>query len=74
MGLPIMNMHRSSNTIFEKTKPKLLFCLCKNYDETVDALVRLEEKPKIYTFGGVKGDSEAAEKLMVETGIENNFS
>lgn len=74
MGLPIMNMNGTSNLIFKITKPKLLFCLCKDYDEIVDALAKLQLKIKIYTFGGTKGESEAAESFLKETGIKDDFS
>lgn len=74
MGLPIMNMPRPSKRIFKKTEPKLLFCSCKDYDDIADMLTKLQLKPKIYTFDGIKGGSEAAEKFLDETGIEKEFS
>lgn len=73
-GLPIMNMPRPSKRIFKLTEPKLLFCSCGDYDVIEGVLTRLQLKTKIYTFGGIKGDSEAAEEFLTETGIEEEFS
>lgn len=74
LGLPIMNMPEATKRIFENRAPKLLLCLAEDYEEMADMLTNLNVKPKIFTFDGVAGDSEAAEKLLDETGIEEDFS
>lgn len=74
MGLPIMNIPGPFKSIFNKIEPKLVFCVCEDYDEIDEVLRELQLNPKIYTFNGIKGRSEAAETFVGETGIENDFS
>lgn len=74
MGLPIMSMPGLFKSILNKIEPKLVFCMREDYDDLDEVLRELQLNPKIYTFNGIKGRSEAAEKFVDETGIENDFS
>lgn len=69
-----MNMPGASKRIFEIVEPKILLCLTTEYGEIVDALTKMNLKPKIYTMDGVVDDSESAEKLLEKTGCEDEFS
>lgn len=68
-----MSMPGPFKSILNKIEPKLVFCMREDYE--IDEVLReLQLNPKIYTFNGIRGRSEAAEKFVDETGIENDFS
>lgn len=55
------------------TKPSIVFCDVNVYDLIEECLNELNNKAKIYTFNGTKGDSEAVEHLLQATGTEDDF-
>lgn len=59
--------------MFEVTEPSIVFCDNKAYDLVADCLMHLKNKAKVFTFNGTNGNSEPAEVLFEETGIEEEF-
>lgn len=55
---------------FQKTQPKVIFCDVKAYDLIVESLKELNYVAKIFTFDGVKGESENVENLFQEVDDE----
>lgn len=54
-------------------KPNLVFCDMEIFEVIKDCLNELNNKAKVFTFGGRKGDSTQVENLLIETNEENNF-
>lgn len=77
LGCPINSMptmwKRYIITMLQKTQPKVLFCEVDVYDLIIECLNEVGNTAKVFTFNGQRGDSEPAENLFVETGIENDF-
>lgn len=60
--------------MFELTEPRIIFCEVKVYDLMVECLAEVGvSNAKIFTFDGIKGDSEAVDDLFDETGNECDF-
>ena len=59
--------------LLQMTRPNLFFCDVELYDVLVECLNEANHQAKIFTFNGVKGESEAVENLFEETGTEENF-
>lgn len=60
--------------VLKKTKPALMFCTIESYDLVSKCLDELNYNAKIYIFGGEKLNSEQAETLFIETGVEADFT
>lgn len=78
LGCPINPMYTAVDEpslirMFEMTEPSIVFCDIKVYDLVAGCLMQLKNNAKVFTFKGSKGDSEPAEVLFDETGIEEEF-
>lgn len=60
--------------VLKKTKPALMFCSIEAYDLVSGCLGELNNHAKIYIFGGERRNSEQAETLFIETGVEAEFT
>lgn len=43
------------------------------YDLVNECLIEIGKRVQIFTFEGIKGDSEPVENLFTETGVEEDF-
>lgn len=60
--------------MFELTEPRIIFCEIKVYDMIVECLTEVGiSNAKVFTFDGIRGDSEAVDDLFNETGNERDF-
>lgn len=73
LGCPVLSMPRVSKRMLSKTEPAVIFCGIEDYDDLFQCLRELGLKTKLFTFGAIKGDSELADSLLAETGIEDSF-
>lgn len=78
LGCPINPMFSSVEKtdiirMFQISKPSVIFCEARLYDLAVDCMNQLGNSAKIFTFNGIRGDSEAVESLFTETGTEEDF-
>lgn len=79
LGCPVAPMYTSMEKptvlrMFELTEPRIIFCEVKAYDLMVECLAEAKIlDAKIFTFDGVKGDSEAVDNLFRVTGSERDF-
>lgn len=54
-------------------EPVVFFCDIDVYDLLSECLREIGSIAKIFTFGGVRGNSEQVENLFIKTGIEDHF-
>lgn len=79
LGWPVATMYtamekQSIVRMFELTEPRIIFCEANVYDLIVECLTEVGiSNAKIFTFDGIKGDSEAVDSLFDETGHESDF-
>lgn len=59
--------------VLEKTKPTVIFCDDSAYNQLNAALKELKLNAKVFILGQPIDDLETVERLLIETGIENNF-
>lgn len=78
LGCPLNTL----NTTIEKvdlirelqvTEPSVIFCEVEMYDLVNECLIEIGKRVQIFTFEGIKGDSEPVENLFTETGVEEDF-
>lgn len=79
LGWPVVTMYtamekQSIVRMFDLTEPKIIFCEVNVYDLVVECLSEVGSNAKIFTFNGTKGESEAVESLLEETGTEMEFT
>lgn len=58
---------------FQITQPIVIFCEIDVYDLVKECFNEIGRNVKIFTFNGVRGDSEAVENLLQETQNEEEF-
>lgn len=58
---------------FQITQPTIIFCELDAYDAVKECFNEIGKNVKIFTFNGVRGDSEAVENLLQETHNEEDF-
>lgn len=79
LGSSVVSMYSAMEKLcvlrmFKLTEPRIIFCEVKVYDLIVKCLAEVGIcKAKIFTFDGIKGDSEAVERLLDATGNESDF-
>lgn len=59
--------------VLQITKPKVMFCSVEQYEFVAECLKEVYNDAKIFTFGGKTDDSDSAENLFAETGMEQHF-
>lgn len=79
LGFPVAPMYTAMEKpnvlrMFELIEPQIIFCEVKAYDLIMECLAAAKLfNAKIFTFDGVKGDSEAVDDLFAATGNERDF-
>lgn len=78
LGCPINAMHAAAEKAnmlyaFRITQPSVLFCEIGVYDLVKECFDEIGLNVKIFTFNGVKGDSEAVENLLQVTHDGDDF-
>lgn len=78
LGCPINATHAASEKAnmlyaFRITQPSVIFCEISVYDLVKECFDEIGLNVKIFTFNGVKGDSEAVENLLQITDNEDEF-
>lgn len=76
LGNPISAMNHwkhDSTRILKMVQPSVIFCEARVYDMVVECMTEAGCNAKVFTFNGIKGNSEAVENLFEETGIEDDF-
>lgn len=79
LGFSVVSMYTAMEKhcvlrMFKITQPRIIFCEVKVYDLMVECLAEVGiSNVKIFTFDGIKGDSEAVEDLLHATGEESDF-
>lgn len=78
LGCPINATHAAAEKTdmihaFQTTRPSAIFCEVHVYDLIKECVKEIGMNIKIFTFNGVKGDSEAVECLLQVTEQEEDF-
>lgn len=78
LGCPINATHAAAEKAdmiyaFRITQPSVVFCEISVYDKVKKCFNEIGANVKIFTFNGVKGDSEAVENLLHATNSEDGF-
>lgn len=79
LGCPVVSMYTAMERhcvlrMFKIAEPSIIFCEVKVYDLLVECLAEVGiSNVKIFTFDGIKGDSEAVDNLLEVTGNESDF-
>lgn len=78
LGCPINATHAATEKAnmlyaFRITQPSVLFCEVSVYDLVKGCVDEIGLNVEIFTFNGVKGDSEAVENLLQSTLNEDEF-
>lgn len=78
LGCPINATHAAAEKAdmihaFRITQPSAIFCEINVYDLVKECIGEVGIDVKIFTFNGVKGDSEAVENLLHVTHHEDDF-
>lgn len=78
LGCPVNATHAATEKAnmlytFQITQPSVLFCEVGVYDLVKECVDEIGLNMKIFTFNGVKGDSEPVENLLQTTQDEDDF-
>lgn len=78
LGCPINTVYPTADKAFmihtfQITEPNIIFCEVNAYDLVKECFEEIGKRVKIFTFDGVRGDSEAVECLLQETHNEEDF-
>lgn len=78
LGCPINTVYPTADKAFmiytfRITQPSIIFCEINAYDLVKECFEEIGKSVKIFTFDGVRGDSETVECLLQETHNEEDF-
>lgn len=78
LGCPVNTVYPTADKALfiytvQITQPSIMFCDINSYDFVKECFEEIGQSVKIFTFGGVRGESESVECLLQQTHNEDDF-